>query len=569
MDKEYVVVNDQTTIVNENGIYVAIGSDSKSIYSSGDAINWTKRITTPYLLFNLKYLGGQFIAVGEGSTIYNSYDGKTWRLRFDLLNGYGQDILDVAYGNGKFIASAPEGRVYLSYDGLDWGEYDTGLNDILSVIIYGGSYFYVRAVNSRKLFRSRDGLSWTEHADLTGMSIQTIEYVNSQFWGGGSSTGNFYVSPDGVNWTEKNVGTNANVRHFIYENDIYVIVAEGGKIFSSPDGEVWTQRAAGLVTTSQDINYAEGRFIINAGKDGIITSPDGIDWTRYSFLQNINLLYMKYGISKPDSGSSSNGIFIAVGEGNKSIWSSTGGRSWTERETFDRNIFSLKFAGGLFFALGEYSSIYSSPDGKTWTLRYEQQPGYWEDVVDVDYGNGIYVACSALGVIYVSSDGINWRETYISGHYCRNVLFANGKFYLLAEHTGQLYSSTNGITWTFESKLPGSGWLRYENGIFWLGGGNGIYYYSTSISSGWQQRMFTNLNVSFYNIFYTGFNYVLVTTNGNVYVSNNPGGSWQMEIWNTGSIRGSLGYGKGRFVSSQQSRISADISTTHTVTATT
>jgi hypothetical protein len=92
-----------------NGIFVAV-SNTNGITTSTDGITWTARTSNVSgNLYNVRYLNGNFIAVGTGANagaggITTSTDGITWTKRNTPGTGNSTDLRDVTYGNGYYVA---------------------------------------------------------------------------------------------------------------------------------------------------------------------------------------------------------------------------------------------------------------------------------------------------------------------------------------------------------------------------------------------------------------------------------------------------------------------------------
>jgi hypothetical protein len=111
------------------------------------------------------------------------------------------------------------------------------------------------------------------------------------------------------------------------------------------------------------------------------------------------------------------------------------------------------------------TSVYSSPNGITWTQRTAAQTNNWAGVA---YGNGWFVAVSINGSSRVmrSQDGISWAAASAAeANGWRSVSYGNGKF-IAVSNTGSnraMISSDDGATWT-PSNIGARSWLSIEYG---------------------------------------------------------------------------------------------------------
>ncbi len=138
-----------------------------------------------------------------------------------------------------------------------------------------------------------------------------------------------------------------------------------------------------------------------------------------------------------------------------------------------QNLWSVAYGGGAFVAVGEGSTVISSPDGSSWVQRSVPVSSYW--LVAVAHGGGTWVIVGDKGLIVTSSDLITWTVR-ASGTQSRinGVAYGGGRWIAVAE-SGELLTSTDAIAWT---KLkPSADRLRgiaYAYGQFVITGDNGL-----------------------------------------------------------------------------------------------
>ncbi|MBN1756730.1 MAG: hypothetical protein JW863_00335 [Chitinispirillaceae bacterium] len=144
-----------------------------------------------------------------------------------------------------------------------------------------------------------------------------------------------------------------------------------------------------------------------------------------------------------------NGLFVCV-TGTKSIYTSDDGKEWTLRENpATKALYNITFTGDRFVAVG--GAIVTSPDGIEWT-----EQTFPEDLFlcDVAYGNGIYVAVGYHGIIITSEDGITWTKQKECINWLNGVTFGMGMFVCCGDYKGDssntsaVYTSADGINWT-------------------------------------------------------------------------------------------------------------------------
>jgi len=139
------------------------------------------------------------------------------------------------------------------------------------------------------------------------------------------------------------------------------------------------------------------------------------------------------------------GIFVAVGESG-SLYTSSDGTVWKERSSgTDQSLRDVAHGNGSFVAVGGGGTILSSPDGVTWTKR---DSGTGHDLNGVGYGRGIFVAVGDHGAILTSSDGATWTVRDSGTHqWLKKVAHGSGTF-VAAGGNGTLLTSSDGAAWT-------------------------------------------------------------------------------------------------------------------------
>jgi hypothetical protein len=178
---------------------------------------------------------------------------------------------------------------------------------------------------------------------------------------------------------------------------------------------------------------------------------------------------------------------LAVGAGDGTIQlSSTDGTSWsTSYSVFATTLSKLYYIRGRWYALGDDSagtSLKYSTDGASWTAT---GPNYMY-ANTIAYSGSLYMVGTSLGNIYTSTDGITWslRASAIMAQI--NTLLYTGSRWIAAGTT-IAYSDDNGSSWTAATgSLPTSpveSLAKNSNVI--VAGGNGSLSYSTDDGSSW------------------------------------------------------------------------------------
>ncbi len=143
-----------------------------------------------------------------------------------------------------------------------------------------------------------------------------------------------------------------------------------------------------------------------------------------------------------------NGLFVA-GSSEGLIWSSSDGKTWTERAGANGDgITSMAFGQAGWVAITAGGGSITSRDGVEWVKHAAKLGASWEDrPKNIAAGNGVYVAGH-----YVSADGVTWNSV---DSLIGKVTFGNGRFVSAGPHypMGQvgvtpIQHSADGVHWS-------------------------------------------------------------------------------------------------------------------------
>jgi hypothetical protein len=245
------------------------------------------------------------------------------------------------------------------------------------------------------------------------------------------------------------------VRAAAYGAGLVVAVGTNGTAAYSSDGIGWTSVSlgAGISTdTVTDIIFANGKFVAvtaqAAGADNVSTSTDGINWTTQVTPSTEQLHSVAYGA----------GVYVAAGNSG-TIYSSPDGATWTSR-TSGFGVTAVEkvvYVNGLFIACGDAGKLSTSPDGITWTFQTSTFGA--EEVLSAFYGNGLYVIVGNAGKLATSPDGTTWTaqtsgfglDSILKGLYSSTM-----GLHVIVGDAGKIATSTNGTAWTLQTSGFGS-----------------------------------------------------------------------------------------------------------------
>ena len=309
------------------------------ILTSEDAENWIETERKNSGINSMIFTGDKFVAVGDNGRILVSSDGQTWDI-VQLNENY--IIYNVAYKTGIFVAVGyisnsdfnsinSNGLILTSADGINWNSKELKSDYGLTRVIYQYGQFKVYSgdnyiTNYTLEYTSDNGYAWKPIHQKNKAFIYKTATNGKNFLaltGNTSREGGLLISKDGVKWDRLYIRMyspeNLNPIHYsdvLWNGKEYIVVglylgddneASQGIIFSSEDGYTW-RCLNGLTNYSIGCAaYGFGRTIAfssegllltitNKNKDtSTLTKDDNI----YTFTEPYN--YSKFTNTKKDN----------------------------------------------------------------------------------------------------------------------------------------------------------------------------------------------------------------------------------------------------------------------------
>jgi hypothetical protein len=200
----------------------------------------------------------------------------------------------------------------------------------------------------------------------------------------------------------------------------------------SPDGNGFTNFQANGYLGSRYVTCANGLFV----SQDLQTSADGTNWTSTAFTPTNSGVFLQ------DIGTG-NGVIIAVGN---VLAASTNGLSFSIlNSALPASVLRLKFAQGLFHAVGSGGSLIRSTNGLDWVSRTSATGA---DLSDIEYGNGQWVAVGSGGTITVSPAGNAWALRTSGTALALNGIAYGTNLFVVVGQAGTVLTSSDGNTWT-------------------------------------------------------------------------------------------------------------------------
>ena len=172
--------------------YVAAGESGKISSSTDSGATWTARTSgfSTTQIDTVRYVNGNFVAVGYDGKISTSTDGSTWTLQ--TTPSATPALYEVAYGNGTYVAVGDNAAIWTSTNLTSWTARTTptnlsGTNNFVGAV-YGNGIWMVMSKDGR-ILTSTDAITWTESLHrFSGLMITTNlfrsygKYDNGYIW---------------------------------------------------------------------------------------------------------------------------------------------------------------------------------------------------------------------------------------------------------------------------------------------------------------------------------------------------------------------------------------------------
>lgn len=290
------------------------------------------------------------------------------------------------------------------------------------------------------------------------------------------------------------------------------------------------------------VTYKYGNFIGVGTDNTVAISTNGTTWMK-TLMGSANQFY---GVT---AGSPIVGV-VAVGASGKIMGSTDWGYSWSFKTSPTTNTLNdVTYGNGLYVAVGDNSTILTSPDGTVWTVR-SASTSVPTTLRGVTFSGTQFVAVGYGGTVVTSTNGITWTKRQTSSSLAiEDVAYGNGRYVAVGGYPSNVkLVSTDGITWTAQPAAYGMDYDMYD-----ITFGNGqfvaIGYYGVVLTSPngltWTKR---NLDIldSMQGIVYANNQFITVGTSIR---RSTDGATWQATSAPDGqSNLSSVAYGNGRYV---------------------
>ena len=231
--------NDANGMAYGNGVYVIIGEDRPTVYSTDEGRTWTSAAgwvgggSWKALTWN----GSVFCAVGNSAEkIATSADGNTWTSPSSKPNCNFKCVTSDP-ATGQIVAGGNTGIYYSTDDGASWAKCaitNDGNADIIGIVYGGGRYVATSSDNRFSPAYSTNGTYYTypqtrlipDGASWKGPIYDPDSGLFSVYWADGQDYNMYvYTSSNGSSWTSysRHIGRD-RIEWIEYGNGTYCII---------------------------------------------------------------------------------------------------------------------------------------------------------------------------------------------------------------------------------------------------------------------------------------------------------------------------------------------------------
>lgn len=274
----------------------------RNVYSSVGGGKWdSNKVTSNFnKADDLISYKGKIIAVTNSNgnnNIAESEDGLYFKEISQFMNA--KRYNDATWGNGNFIVVGNGGSIIQSYNGEKWSYENKRFGEVLAVDY--GAAGYVASGLSGNIYFSKNGDSWNKVHNIPSFShyntlLNDIKWVDDRYICA-SENGEVLSSSDGVNWEQIYTiatpnNTSFEIQSIVRANEdtlIYNYNKEKTIVVKTNDYKVWTSyEYAGLI---KGVTYVNGKYYA-IGEKSIMTSSDGVIWE--------DVIKFNYSLDRPD-----------------------------------------------------------------------------------------------------------------------------------------------------------------------------------------------------------------------------------------------------------------------------
>jgi hypothetical protein len=257
-------------------------------------------------LWDLTYLPGLYVSVGDFGTILTSGNGVDWALELPPVSVTNSTFLGIGGSTNLLVAAGDAGSLIISPNNLveiistnSGGTVITQLvstlgvvwqaitprpttNDIQGVANLGTNLYVVTGANGTVL-TSANGTNWTSRTTPTTKVLSSVTAWPGGFVATGDD-GTIITSPDGLTWSARSVSTTNWLYRVRYLNGFLIALGENGVLLTSTNATNWTSRSTLTSKWLNDVTYLDGTYFVVGTSGTVLTSSNLVNWANVGTL---------------------------------------------------------------------------------------------------------------------------------------------------------------------------------------------------------------------------------------------------------------------------------------------
>jgi photosystem II stability/assembly factor-like uncharacterized protein len=283
----------------------------------------------------------------------------------------------------------------------------------------------------------------------------------------------------GKDWVDRStVGVENSRSALAFSGSVFVAASEdfrsSGNVETSTSGDVWTVVSTGLSGTPKSIVWNGSQFLaVTDGQLATSTNANGSAWV----VTDPFLAASMRGLARSGNNVVAVGNSFTGGGFRPVIYLSTdSGVTWTQQTLPSTSTASglnaATYTSSQWVAVGENGTLYTSPNGTTWTRRTvaAMANNSFNSVTQnssliVAAGVGFTSLGSSSSEIWTSPNGIAWTRRAVSGISSVTSVVWTGSNFVAVTDGGSALTSLDGITW----KIQETGFTNALGSMVWDG----------------------------------------------------------------------------------------------------
>lgn len=324
---------------------------------------------------------------------------------------HGNNIYDLAWRDGEYWQVGDRGRIYVSTNRFTWTGVPSGTSRALRGIAFFGDSVVIGGEAGTLLRGTR--AAGFQPATLSPPTTDWLEGVAASpgpLVAVGDNAAVYRSTDGGATW-QRVTGLPFSdwLRSVAWGGNTFVAVGEGGLIATSPDGQSWTRRNSGVTTALNRVVWREGVFYAVGDNGRLLWSLNqGVNWTRQSLGITNNL----YTYAQADTPT---GLPRLVAGENALLLKPTLLDNWTDQlgnlvplPAPRWDYYAAVWDGARFLVGGRTGLMVESLESLSTTLWFEESDSPRDWLWEVLALPERYIAVGDRARVLTSDNGVDW-----------------------------------------------------------------------------------------------------------------------------------------------------------------